>query len=120
MSRETILRAVWGTVVAVPLGLALWHGGPAPGAPDLAPGTALAQLGAYATAAEAETAWQELFLLAGDLLAPLQKAVVPATSGGEPFVRLRVHGFGGIEEARDFCAGMIAVELPCIPLVHRG
>lgn len=80
MSRETILRAVWGTAVALPLGLALWHGNPAP-KPGLPPGIALAQLGIYATAAEAEAAWQDFLARSDGLLLPLQKAVVPAKSG---------------------------------------
>lgn len=85
----------------------------------LAPGTRLVQLGAFDTAEDAHAEWGKLFARFGDLMQDKAPVVEPAQSGGRAFFRLRAHGFAGEEDARRFCAALLAEEAACIPVAQR-
>lgn len=86
---------------------------------SLAVGTRLVQLGAFDNDAEARAEWARLQTQFGDLLADKSIVVQAAQSGGRTFYRLRAHGFAGEDDARQFCAALVAEKTPCIPALHR-
>ena len=45
--------------------------------------------------------------------------VQSAQSGGRTFYRLRAHGFAGEDDARRFCAALLAENAACIPVAQR-
>lgn len=85
----------------------------------LAAGTRLVQLGAFDTAEEARAEWGKLYARFGDLMRDKAPVVEPAQSGGRAFFRLRANGFGEEEDARRFCAALLAEEAACIPVAQR-
>jgi hypothetical protein len=85
---------------------------PAPdGAAPATPSGPTIQLGAYASAIKADTAWK---LLSGRFpqVAALQKSVVTATVGGKSIVRLRA--VGSSEQTRAACAALKAAGESCL------
>lgn len=85
----------------------------------LAVGTRLVQLGAFDNDADARAEWARLQTRFGDLLATKSMVVQAAQSGGRTFYRLRAHGFADEDDARQFCAVLVAGNAPCIPALHR-
>jgi len=85
----------------------------------LAIGTRLVQLGAFDDEAGARTEWARLQTKFGDLMADKSLVIQAAQSGGRTFYRLRAHGFAGEDDARRFCAALVAENAPCIPAAHR-
>ncbi len=47
------------------------------------------------------------------------RLIVKATSGGRDFYRLRAVGFADIDDAKRFCATMVAGDVDCIPILAR-
>ena len=85
----------------------------------LAVGTRLVQLGAFDTADLARGEWAKLRGRFGDLMSGKSAVVQSAVSGGRTFYRLRAHGFDGEDDARRFCAALLAEDAACIPVAHR-
>jgi hypothetical protein len=83
------------------------------------PGAALVQLGDYATESEALIAWQGLATESGDLLGARDPMLIPASSGGRQFWRLRTAGFADPDDARRFCAALDARGVDCVPVAVR-
>lgn len=82
-------------------------------------GTRLAQLGAFETPDLAREKFAELQGSFGDLMAGKSIVIQSAQSGGRTFYRLRAHGFASDEDARSFCAALLAEETDCIPVAQR-
>lgn len=82
-------------------------------------GTRLVQLGAFDDAETARAEWAKLQGQFGDLIAAKSIVVQSAQSGGRTFYRLRAHGFADEDEARRFCAALLAENAACIPVAHR-
>ena len=85
----------------------------------LAPGTRLAQLGAFDSADQARAAWDTAQGRFGDLMSGKSRVVQQASSGGQEFYRLRAHGFTDLGDANRFCAAIVAEGSDCIPVVSR-
>lgn len=85
----------------------------------LATGTRLVQLGAFDSTEAARAEWVKLGGRFGGLLAGKSMVLQTAVSGGRTFYRLRAHGFEGLDDARRFCAALLAEDAACIPVVHR-
>jgi hypothetical protein len=95
---------------------------PAPAEIDpatLAVGTRLVQLGAFDDAETARAEWTKLQGQFGDLISTKSMVVQSAQSGGRTFYRLRAHGFEGEDDARRFCAALLAENAACIPVAQR-
>ena len=82
-------------------------------------GTRLAQLGAFETPDLAREKFAELQSTFGDLMTGKSIVIQSAQSGGRTFYRLRAHGFASDEDARSFCAALLAEETDCIPVAQR-
>ena len=82
-------------------------------------GTRLAQLGAFDDADLARAEWSKLQTRFGELLGGKAMIVQAAQSGGRTFYRLRAHGFAGEDDARRFCAALLAENATCIPVAQR-
>jgi hypothetical protein len=96
----------------------------APSSPELDPdslpaGTRLVQLGAFDSPEVARGEWATLQARFGDLMSGKSVVIQAAQSGGRTFYRLRAHGFDGEDDARRFCAALLAENAACIPVVHR-
>jgi len=88
--------------------------------PDsLAPGTRLAQLGAFDSADIARAEWDRMNARFGDYLAGKSRVIQKATSGGRTFYRLRAVGFADLSDARRFCSALVAEKTDCIPVTTR-
>ena len=85
----------------------------------LAAGTRLVQLGAFDSPEIARAEWAKVAARFGDLMTGKSLVVQSAQSGGRTFYRLRAHGFEGEDEARRFCAALLAENAACIPVSHR-
>lgn len=85
----------------------------------LTAGTRLVQLGAYDSAEIARAEWARVRGRFGDLMTGKSLVVQSAQSGGRTFYRLRAHGFEGEDDARRFCAALVAENAACIPVAHR-
>ena len=85
----------------------------------LAAGTRLVQLGAFDSTEAARSEWVKLGRRFGGLFAGKSMVLQTAVSGGRTFFRLRAHGFDGLDDARRFCAALLAEDAACIPVVHR-
>jgi hypothetical protein len=88
-------------------------------ASTLSVGTRLVQLGAYDTRAQAVREWDALAGRFGALMDGRARVVQQAESGGEVFYRLRAHGFADENDARQFCAALLAEQASCIPVLIR-
>jgi len=88
-------------------------------AADLPSGTRVVQLGAFDSPDEARAEWGRIAGRFEALLAGKKRIVQEAASGGRNFWRLRVSGFKGVEDARQFCAALVAEGANCIPTVIK-
>ncbi|MBS9716361.1 SPOR domain-containing protein [Pseudohalocynthiibacter aestuariivivens] len=86
---------------------------------EIAPGTRLVQLGAFDSAEQAVTVWMQLATDFDEYFEDKSRVVQEATSGGRKFYRLRALGFADINDARRFCAVLLAKDAACIPVVVR-
>ena len=82
-------------------------------------GTRLVQLGAFDDDAAARAEWAKLQGRFAELITGKAMVVQAAQSGGRTFYRLRAHGFEGEDEARRFCAALLAENASCIPVSQR-
>ncbi len=88
----------------------------APAAPvKVASGAPLVQIGAFDSNAIAESEWSRVSGRYGDLFAGKAPLVQEHKAGGRVFYRLRIAGFESRDEARKFCAALIAAGTDCIP-----
>lgn len=85
----------------------------------IAAGTRLVQLGAFDDEAAARAAWGDLQVKFPELLAAKAMVVQPAQSGGRAFYRLRAQGFTAEDDARQFCAALLAENASCIPVTQK-
>lgn len=85
----------------------------------LAPGTRLAQLGAYDSAEVARKEWDRMAARFGEFMEDKQRVIQKAESGGRTFYRLRAHGFADLSEARRFCSALVAEKAECIPVTTK-
>ena len=86
---------------------------------EFAVGTKLVQLGAFPSADVAATEWTRLTDRFGEVMNGKSRVIQSATSGGKAFYRLRAEGFAELNDARRFCATMVAENVDCIPVVVR-
>lgn len=100
--------------------------GPAAAAPviDVDPatlpeGTRVVQLGAFDSPELAKAEWEKVATRFEPLMEGKKRIVQKATSGGRDFWRLRVQGFDGVEDARRFCAALVAEGANCIPTLAK-
>lgn len=89
-------------------------------APEAVPaGTRLVQFGAYDSADMARAAWDGLQGRFSAFMTGKSRVVQEAVSGGKTFYRLRAMGFVDLNDARRFCAALVAERQACIPVVVR-
>ncbi len=86
---------------------------------DIPEGTRLAQLGAFDSEAIAMGEWARLSGLFPEFMTDKARVIEQAQSGGKMFYRLRAHGFDDLNDARRFCAGLLAENANCIPVRQR-
>ena len=84
-----------------------------------APGTRVAQVGAFDSEAIARAEWTRLQGAFGDYLQGRGQLIQQAQSGGRDFWRLRITGFEGPDDLRRFCSALVAREQACIPVTVR-
>lgn len=84
----------------------------------IAPGTPLAQLGAFPDAASARAAWAELAGRHESLLGGRDRLLIEVPVAGRVLWRLRVAGFEARTDSVQFCAALSAAGSECIPTVH--
>ena len=89
----------------------------APG--NVAEGARLAQLGAFDSAEVAMKEWARLAGLFPEFMTDKARVIEEAQSGGKTFFRLRAHGFEDLNDARRFCAALVAGGVNCIPVKQR-
>lgn len=85
----------------------------------IAPGTRLVQLGAYGSAETARIEWANALSLFGDYMVGKDRVIQEAQTGGKTFYRLRAMGFSDLDDARRFCAVLVAEGANCIPVVQQ-
>ena len=89
-------------------------------APDQIPvGTALVQLGAFASPEIARSEWLRLSGKFSSFMAGRELVIQRAVNGGRIFYRLRAAGFSDLSDARRFCSTLKAAETDCVPVVTR-
>lgn len=88
-------------------------------APAVASGSAMVQIGAFDSDAIAKGEWKRVSGKFGDLFSGKSRVVQEAQSGGRTFWRLRAAGFASRDEARKFCAALIAKGVDCIPATAK-
>jgi hypothetical protein len=89
-------------------------------APENIPaGTALVQLGAFDSEAIARTEWMRLSQKFPSFMAERSRVIQRADRGGRIFYRLRADGFADLNDARRFCALLVASNADCIPVTVR-
>ncbi|MEK9758548.1 MAG: SPOR domain-containing protein [Paracoccaceae bacterium] len=89
-------------------------------APENIPaGTALVQLGAFDSEAIARTEWMRLSQKFPSFMAERSRVIQRADRGGRIFYRLRANGFADLNDARRFCALLVASNADCIPVTVR-
>lgn len=82
-------------------------------------GAPLVQIGAFDSGAIAESEWSRVSGRYGDLFSGKSPLVQEHKAGGRTFYRLRVAGFETRDEARKFCAALIAAGTDCIPAAAK-
>lgn len=80
----------------------------------------LVQLGAYQSVEEAREGWKEIATLNPELFQNRNWTIERRELGGSPFYRLRAIGFDGLQDARAFCAALIAAKGSCVPVIDTG
>ncbi|PZX16008.1 sporulation related protein [Palleronia aestuarii] len=88
-------------------------------AASIAPGTRLAQLGAYPDARMARAEWNRIGESFAEYFGGKRRVVQEVTTGGRTFYRLRAEGFADLAEARRFCSALAAGNAECIPVEFR-
>ncbi|AEM41643.1 SPOR domain-containing protein [Ketogulonicigenium vulgare] len=83
---------------------------------DVPAGTPLVQLGAFPSTEGAANEWTRLSRNFADFLRGKTPVIQQATNGGNVIYRLRASGFTDLEDARRFCALMVAENGACIPV----
>lgn len=86
---------------------------------SLPEGTRLAQIGAFESPELAREEWARVATRFGALMEGKRRVIQQAASGGRTFYRLRVEGFADVDEARRFCAALVAEQTNCIPTLVR-
>jgi len=86
---------------------------------SLPAGTRLAQINVYDSPEEARAYWGRVAERFEPLMAGKKRIVQEATSGGRKFWRLRVAGFKDVDEARQFCAALVAEGESCVPTMLK-
>lgn len=106
-------------VAAMPVVTSVADAAPAEAAPvaasPVAPGAPLVQIGAFDSDAIAHSEWNRVSGRYGDLFAGKAPVVQQHRAGGRTFYRLRIAGFETRDDARKFCAALIAAGNDCIP-----
>ncbi|MBZ4023415.1 hypothetical protein CKO11_13210 [Rhodobacter sp. TJ_12] len=82
-------------------------------------GTRVVQLGAFDSPEIARAEWDRAMRRFDALMIGKRRIVQEAISGGRSFWRLRVEGFANVDEARQFCAALVAEGANCIPTVMK-
>lgn len=90
-----------------------------PAQAKVASGSAMVQIGAFDSDALAKGEWKRVSAKFGNLFDGKSRVVQEAQSGGRTFWRLRAGGFGSKDEARKFCAALIAGGIDCIPATAK-
>lgn len=85
----------------------------------VASGAPLVQIGAFDSTAIAQSEWSRVSGRYSDLFSGKAPVVQEHKAGGRVFYRLRVAGFGSRDDARKFCAALIAAGADCIPAVAK-
>ena len=89
-------------------------------APENIPaGTALVQLGAFDSETIARSEWLRLNKKFPSFMAERARVIQRADRGGRVFYRLRANGFADLNDARRFCALLVANKADCIPVTVR-
>lgn len=86
---------------------------------DVAPGTRLAQIGAFDDADTARQEWERVAARHPALFEGKNRVIQTATSVGRTFYRLRVSSFASEDDTRRFCSAITAPDLRCISVVMR-
>ena len=86
---------------------------------DIPLGTNLVQLGAHETPELAAQDWAKLEGRFAEFMAGKDRVIQQASSGGRTFYRLRAMGFSDLDDARSFCAALVAEDAACVPVVVR-
>lgn len=81
----------------------------------VASGAPLVQIGAFDSNALADGEWNRISGKFGALFAGKGQVIQKAESNGRTFWRLRVAGFDSRDDARRFCAALVAEGTDCIP-----
>lgn len=84
-----------------------------------AAGSAMVQIGAFDSDALAKGEWKRVSGKFASLFEGKSRVVQEAQSGGRTFWRLRAGGFASKDEARKFCAALIAGGIDCIPATAK-
>ncbi|MCB1356981.1 MAG: SPOR domain-containing protein, partial [Maritimibacter sp.] len=84
------------------------------------PAARLVQLGAFQSPDEARAGWQEIAAQNPQLFDNRNWTIERREAGGTPFYRLRAMGFGGLQDARAFCAALVAAKGTCVPVVDNA
>ncbi|SMO66464.1 SPOR domain-containing protein [Paracoccus laeviglucosivorans] len=98
---------------------------PADAAPEAAPaakvsaGSSMAQIGAFDSDKLARGEWNRVSGKFGGLFAGKNMIVQEHSANGRKFWRLRAAGFASKDEARRFCAALIAEGVDCIPATAK-
>ncbi|WOI57154.1 SPOR domain-containing protein [Palleronia sp. LCG004] len=83
---------------------------------ELATGTRLVQLGAFASDEGAREEWARIASRFPDYFDGKRRVVQAAQSGGKTFYRLRAEGFTDLADTRRFCTELLARQTDCIPV----
>ena len=102
-------------IVPVSTGLAAVDIDPA----SVASGTRLVQLGAFPSPDAARAEWDRVAVAYADYMDGKRRVIQQAETGGTTFYRLRATGFDDLNDARRFCAVLLAGDAGCIPVVQR-
>ncbi|WP_374290362.1 SPOR domain-containing protein [Paenirhodobacter enshiensis] len=81
----------------------------------VAAGTRVVQLGAFDNAEDARTEWDRLTKKFAPQMQGKQRLIQPTTTGDRTYYRLRAAGYADLDEARRFCAALVAGKANCIP-----
>ena len=85
----------------------------------IASGAPMVQIGAFDSNALADGEWKRVSGKLGSVFAGKAQVIQKAETGGRTFWRLRAAGFESREEARRFCAALIAEGIDCIPATAK-
>lgn len=91
----------------------------APAAAPVASGSALVQIGAFDSDKLAKGEWNRVSGKFGALFAGKGMVIQKHETNGRAFWRLRAAGFASKDEARRFCAALIAEGIDCIPATAK-